>query len=101
MLDLPKTKVKVFVANIGDSVNSESVKIARMLREKGISCQTDLMGRGLGKQLEYADSMGIPFVIVVGEKEVNSGIFKVKDMKNKKETEVRIDQAIGMLSSNG
>jgi len=37
------------------------------------------------KALEYANSLGIEKVIFVGEKEVKSKKFKVKDMKDGKE----------------
>ena len=32
--------------------------------------------------MKYADKLEIPYVIVVGEDEINSGIVKIKNMKN-------------------
>jgi len=83
-------KTKVFVANVNEKVKNEAIKIAQELRKEGINCQTDLMSRSLSKQLEYADNMEIPYVLIVGEKEVKSKKFKLKDMKKKTEKEIPI-----------
>lgn len=95
-----KTKVKVFIANVGDESKEEVVKIAQMLRNKGISCQIDLMNRNLTKQLEYADNAGVPFALVVGEREIKKKKFKLKDMKKKSEKELSLEEIARELSRN-
>ncbi|MEM5772773.1 MAG: histidine--tRNA ligase [Candidatus Aenigmatarchaeota archaeon] len=93
-IELPKTKVKVFVANVEKSLKKEAVEIAEKFRKAGISTQVDLMNRSLTKQLEYADSLGIPFVVIVGKKEVEKKKFKLKDMKKKIEKELELEEII-------
>jgi histidyl-tRNA synthetase len=94
MLDLCKTKVKVFVANVNENVKKEAIKIAKKLRKEGINCQTDLMKRSLTKQLEFADSLGIPYVIIIGPEELKKNKVKLRDMKLKKEKETKIEELI-------
>ncbi len=96
-LEIKKTKVKVFVSNVNEEVKKDAIKIVQKLRENGIYCQTDLMNKNLTKQLEYADSLGIPYVIIVGKKEVESGKFKLKDMKKKAEKELTIEEIVNLL----
>lgn len=96
-LDAEKTKVKLFVASVNDEVKKDTVKIALDLRKEGVSCQVDLMNRSLGKQLEFADSLGIPYVLVVGEKELKKKIFKLKDMKKNIEKETALNQIKNLL----
>ncbi len=91
-----KTNVKVFVANIEDTVK-DTIKIAEKIRKKNISCQTNLMGWNLTKQLEYANKVGIPYVIIVGEKEMKSKKFKLRDMKSKSEEELELREIIKRL----
>jgi len=98
-LKLPKTKVKVFVANVDESMKGKAIEIAERLRKEGISVQTDLMKRSLTKQLEYADSVGIPFVVVVGKKEIEKKRFRLKDMEKKTETEAEIEKIIEIVKS--
>ena len=41
--------------------------------------------------MKYADKLEIPYVIVVGEDEINSGIVKIKNMKTGEEKETKIE----------
>jgi len=52
----------------------------------------------LTKQLEHADSKGIPYVLVVGPEEVKRGKFRLKLMKTREEREVSVDELIQLLS---
>jgi histidyl-tRNA synthetase len=97
LFKLPKTKVKVFVANVDEKVKAEAIKISQKLRERGIACQTDLMKRSLTKQLEYCNSVGIPFVLIVGEKELKEKKFKIKDMKKKIEKKLKLEEIFKLL----
>lgn len=91
-------KTKAFVANVNEKVKNDAIKIANQLRKEGINCQIDLMNRSLGKQLEYADNVQIPFVLIVGEKEVKNKKFKLKDMKKKIEKEMSLEKIIKTIA---
>jgi len=97
MFKLEKTQTKVFIANVDEKVKSDAIKIANELRENGINCQIDLMNRNLGKQLEYADSVGIPFIILIGKEELKKKTVKIKDMKKRKEITVKINEISDVL----
>ena len=98
MFDFPRTKIKVFVANVNEEVKDDTIKITQELRKNGIPCQSNLMNRGLTKQLEFADSLGIPYVIIIGPKELRKKVVKLRDMKKKIESEVKIKELIKKLS---
>lgn len=91
-LNFGKSKVKIFVANVNEKVKKDAIKIAQKLRAEGINCQTDLMNRSLGKQLEYSDNMQIPFVVIIGEKELKVKKVKIRNMKTKQEKEVTVEK---------
>ena len=62
------------------------IKIATELRNNGINTEIFLNDKKLKAKMKYADKLEIPYVIVVGEDEVNTGIVKIKNMvinKNK------------------
>lgn len=99
MFKLEKTQTKVFVANVDEKVKKATIKIANELRKNGITSQIDLMNRSLGKQLEYTDSAGIPFVVIVGEKELKKKKVKLRNMKTKKENEILIKQIPKILQT--
>ncbi len=66
----------------------ESIKLAQKLRNKGKSCII-YDGRP-SKALEYANSHFIQKAVFVGEKEIKSEKFKMKDMKTGKESVLKI-----------
>ena len=50
-----------------------------------------LNDKKLKAKMKYADKLEIPYVIVVGEDEVNSGVVKVKNMKTGEQIESSIE----------
>ncbi len=94
MLELPKTNVKVFIANVDEKVKGKAIEIAKKLRKEGISCQVDLMERNLKKQLDFANRLEVPFSLIVGLEEIKEEKVKIKDMKSGKEYEVKIENII-------
>ena len=61
------------------------IQIATDLRKKGISTEVYLNDKKLKAKMKYADKLEIPYVIVVGEDEIKSGIVKIKNMKTGEE----------------
>ena len=89
---------RVFVVSVSDSTRTMIVKITDSLRKAGINAEADLMERDMKKQLEYADKRGIAYAIIVGEKEMKSGKFVLKDMKTGKQKEMSLGNIIKELS---
>ena len=73
------------------------IKIATNLRNNGINTEIFLNDKKLKAKMKYADKLEIPYVIVVGEDEVNSGIVKVKDMRTGEEKESKIEEIANIL----
>lgn len=80
MFKLPETKTFFFVLCVDEGLKKDTIKIAQKLRKAGIPSQTDVMGRNMKKQLEYVNSANIPFVLFVGEKELKSKRFTIRNM---------------------
>ena len=69
---------------------STPIKIANDLRENGINTEIFLNDKKLKAKMKYADKLEIPYVIVIGEDEVESDVVKIKNMKTGNETECQI-----------
>ncbi|MEK6984531.1 MAG: histidine--tRNA ligase [Nanoarchaeota archaeon] len=85
-----KTNTKVYVIPI--KALNESMKIVQQLRDAGINTDIDLMDKGPSKNLDYANSLGIPYVIFVGKKELQEKKIKLRDMKSGEEQLLGIDE---------
>jgi histidyl-tRNA synthetase len=75
----------MLVAAANDDVRAKAEQVALALREKGVACETDLMGRSLRKQFDYANSRGITKILIVGPKDLAEGMVTLRDMATGKE----------------
>ncbi|MEM5776878.1 MAG: histidine--tRNA ligase [Candidatus Aenigmatarchaeota archaeon] len=88
---------KIFIANVSENNKKDAIRIAKILRDKGVNVEIDLMERNLSKQLDYANKCKIPFVLIVGDQEINTGMYKLKDMNNGTEVGVNTSQLLKIL----
>ncbi|RMF55352.1 histidine--tRNA ligase [Candidatus Woesearchaeota archaeon] len=90
-----KCVTKVYVIPIG--TQEESMKLVKEIRDNGINADIDLIGRGISKNLNFANSMGIPYVVFVGEDELKQKKFKLRNMESGKEELLPKDRLIEKL----
>ncbi|MFH1682862.1 MAG: histidine--tRNA ligase [Candidatus Woesearchaeota archaeon] len=74
-----RTSAQVYVIPI--KTTEKSLVIVEQLREKGIKADFDLQQRGLSKNLNYANSLGIPYAIIIGENELKQSKLLLRDMQ--------------------
>lgn len=67
---------------------NEALKLAQELRTQGVSVIVDYSGKRVGDQIEQAVKRDIPYAICIGEDEIKTGQFSVKDLSNKEEKTV-------------
>jgi histidyl-tRNA synthetase len=72
----------LFVAYIGDEARRHSFALARRLREAGISAVVDLEARKLKRALAVADSLGARYSLIIGEDEIKSGRYTLRNMSS-------------------
>lgn len=76
----------VAVIAVNGELLGEAVKTAQHLRAEGIRAITDIQGRDLRGQLEYANRAGIKRAIIIGPRELGEGKVTLRDMESGKET---------------
>ena len=91
-----KSVTKVFVIPI--KTLDESLKIVKQLRDAGVNTDVDLLGRGISKNLAYANSYEIPYVLFIGQKELESGKLTLRDMKSGKEEKLSVKGIIKIFN---
>lgn len=75
----------------------QSVEVANVLRKEEIHTQVYLESGKMGKKFNYADKLNIPYVIVVGEEEVKTGLYSFRDMKTGEQKSISIEDIISCL----
>ncbi len=89
-----ETLTKIYVIPAKEEARLEAIKIAQKLRRENIPTDIDLMRRKLDKSLEYADKRGIPFVIIVGPKDLKEGYLVLRDMKTRLQEKVEVSRIV-------
>ncbi len=68
------------------------IKIATKLRNNGVKTEIYLNNKKLKAKFKYADKLEIPYVIIIGENEIESNKIKLKDMITGEEREIDFDR---------
>ncbi|MGB9634858.1 MAG: histidine--tRNA ligase [Candidatus Micrarchaeia archaeon] len=75
------TCTDIVLVNVTEKNYNTCVKYAEELRKKGVNVRVDLMGRNMRKQLDYASSIGVMFVGIIGDKEEKDGSITLKNLQ--------------------
>ena len=68
----------------------EPIKLATGLRNLGINTEIYSNNKKLKAKMKYADKLEIPYVIVIGEDEINNNKIKLKNMETGEEEEIEL-----------
>lgn len=82
--------VDIFVIPFG--TEKESFKFATELRNLGIRVEIEKASKKLKKSMSYANKINVPYVVVMGEDEINNGKIQLKNMESGDNTEFGIDE---------
>ena len=83
--DLPTAPADVLILPMTDDL-SAAIGFATALRENGIRAQIHGENKKFKQKISYADKLGIPYVIFLGEDEINAGVVACKDMSTGEQT---------------
>ncbi|WP_341806365.1 histidine--tRNA ligase [Paenibacillus castaneae] len=89
-------QASVVVIPVGVTV-VEVLQTAALLRENGLRAKLDTSGRKLKNILATVSSSGIRYVLLLGESEWKAGMVRLKDMEERTEREVTLDEAIYLM----
>ncbi len=86
-----------YVIPIGEAVRGKAVEILAKLRSNGVRADIDLVGRGPSKNLDYANSIGARYAILVGERELKGNAVALRDMATGEQKQVSLESLIDNL----
>ena len=75
------TPADVMITIWSEETVNESLRLADELRSQGLRVTVYPEPDKLGKQMKYADSIGVPFVCVLGETEICENNVTLKNMR--------------------
>jgi len=98
LLDFKPEKRKfVYVIHVGEEAKKRAVVAAKELRAAGIEALLEFGARGFKSQFARANKLGSGWVLIIGEDEIRSGLYKFKDMATGEQRDVRPEGVVDLL----
>ncbi len=98
LTEQPKATARVLIIRADESATNCCMQVAAKIRGEGANCEVYLEEAKVSKQFSYASRHGIPFVIVIGETELQAGTVTLKDMVWKTQEEMPIEKAVALVT---
>src|SRR5437879_3822944 len=93
-------KPDVYIAPLGPGMNREAARLARELRRDDLITELGDENFRLKKSLETASKIGARFALIVGENEVKSGAFALKNLQSGEQVSVPRAELVQKIKSS-
>src|SRR5690606_20106674 len=89
---------QVLISNFDKIAELYALPLLRKLRDAGVAAELYPASAKLKKQLAYADHKKIPYVVLIGEEEIASEQFSLKDMRSGEQWKVTEAELLARLA---
>jgi histidyl-tRNA synthetase len=87
----------IYMVVIGDNQRAAG-NLARDLRREGVNVELDFTGRKLDKQLKTAVKKAIPYILFVGEAELNTEVYPLKNTATGDEKRLSFERIVSTIT---
>lgn len=92
------SKTQVLIANFDEESKEEQFKLLKVLRDSGIRAELYPECSKLKKSMNYADKIGVMYVVLVGESERENKVFTLKNMESGEQEKLSIEAIVALVS---
>ena len=78
---------------------SSAIALATQLRSAGVRTQLYGEQKKFKQKMSYADKLGVPYVIFLGEEEISAGVAAVKNMRTGEQVKLSPDEAVKLIQA--
>ena len=96
--ELPTAPADVLILPMTEDL-SPAIALATQLRQAGIRTQLHCEEKKFKAKMNYADKLGIPYVIFLGEDEIAAGVVACKDMSSGEQTKLSAAETIARIQA--
>ena len=90
----------LMITNFSEDILDHALLLLKKFRENGVRAELYPDAAKLKKQLNYANKKNIPFVLMVGPKEMEESTYGLKNMKSGEQLDLTIDGLIEVLTKS-
>ena len=91
----------VLIVHFSEENLKHAYGIVSGLRDKGIKAELYPETAKIKKQFDYSDKIGVPYTLIVGDNEMASGRYMLKDMQTGDQEPLKMDEIIHRLKQTG
>lgn len=92
--DLSSSTSQILFVNFGMEEAKYNLPLLGIARNAGINAELYPEPVKVRKQLDYANSKGIPYVVMIGTEEIKSGVFTIRNMETGEQQKVNMADII-------
>ena len=97
--DVPENTTQLFFMAMDEAAHLFAFRMVQQVRNAGINADIYPEPVKFQKQMKYANKRNFPYVIIVGEQEMNSGLLTLKNMQSGEQQSLTIEKIIELLST--
>ena len=88
---------RLLFINFGEKEGAHCLRLARQVRQAGIPTEVYPDAAKMKKQMQYANTLQVPYVALVGDQEMQEGLIALKDMQSGEQQKLTLDELIEKL----
>lgn len=85
---------QIMITNFDAEAEVHGLAVLRQLREAGINAELYPDASKLKKQFDYADRKRIPYVLIIGSEEIQTGTYSLKNMQTGEQQKVSLAEIL-------
>lgn len=94
-----RAATRALFINFGAEEEKYCLKALSVLRQNGIAAELYPDQVKIKKQMEYANRQNIPFVILIGREEMESGLLSIKEMRTGDQQKISLEEIMKLIMS--
>ncbi|MBB3840844.1 histidyl-tRNA synthetase [Runella defluvii] len=89
---------QVMITNFDAAAEAHGLGVLRQLREAGINAELYPDASKLKKQFDYADRKRIPYVLIIGSEEIQTGTYSLKNMHSGEQQKLDLASILALFA---
>lgn len=95
-----QTSTELMIVNFGEKEALYSLKVLEEIQKSGIRTELYPDSVKVQKQMKYANQKSISYVLLIGEEEIKTGIFTLKNMNTGDQQKFELSELINFIKEN-
>lgn len=98
--EAPRERLTAFVVTLGDNARAAAPKLVARVREAGLSCDRDFVGRSLKAQMREANRSHARYALIIGDDELAVDSVSLKNLDASEQRTLPLAEALNVMKNH-